>query len=792
MTTREDKYQNRLAIIGAGQETLGVANDPNIDPTGQYPSQEYHNISTVNRAAYGASTNNLEMGSNLFGVNGGSASHYGKNRIIASECGHTIEMDDTPGNQRILIKHKTGNGIEFKTDGSMVMVAGNQTISVTKDQQIVIEGNATIIYGGNVDMQVGGDFNLSVGGSYNVSVGENLKTNVEGSMRTTVDDNVGLTIKGNKSETILKTTTTTVLGDNNIITKGAARYTSQGNMQLSSGANTQISARDKFFQSGFNMNIAATDLSVFGVSGTIGGENIINYGKSATYSAGVTAPTFTGDLTGRADTAIAADTAQLSAGATLAGAMWVSPVTANNWENTDQATVTSALPTASLLNDYLFNTSIGAVEVKVDIGDHLFKSINKANATGGLASKDLTTAEYRAYLRNSYNASNNNFVGSAVASGKLSEKYTKTTPDNIGRISSKGPTEMRGENRIGVGFISDADSKFKPPQDNIKATFTPAIIISDVDDITNGTKLSDGVTIASFAGCIGQKGNINQFTKSEKTQIARNLQPHAELLKRFRENKDKEFKGLRLVAVEGIYNPTTVDLAASGWKDSINYYRSKGRAIVYELQDANGQLVTSKMFDLAVKLKNTSSFEKLILDHDEFDPSGNLNTQIVIITPSFNDSYTITDGKFVKDVTTMYNGKVQSTSDLVEIAPEPAPPPVKPAPVGKTNDPFISKVPADKGKVYTFSTWDKIIETMLNGITPFKPTRDASKQNIYARANDQGGKIYICIGDPDTAEGDGLFRWRSYNAFTIKNYESTYDRTAPTALKEVDNTIRLE
>jgi hypothetical protein len=249
--SRTDYYKTRVADLGPGQETIGVSNTAS-DPTGQVPSPAYHNKSTVNQASYGAQTNDLILGGNLsFEATG--PSDYNKNRVIATASGHSIELDDTPGKRRILIRHRTGNGIEFRSDGSMVIAAGNQTISVTKDQQIVIEGNATIVYGGNVDMQVAGDFNLAVGGSYNVTVGENLNTSVEGSMRTTVDDNVGVTVKGSKSETILGTSTNTVLGDNNTITKGVMRNTSQGNMQLSSGDTTHISSKNKLFQSSTNM-----------------------------------------------------------------------------------------------------------------------------------------------------------------------------------------------------------------------------------------------------------------------------------------------------------------------------------------------------------------------------------------------------------------------------------------------------------------------------------------------------------------------------------------------------------
>ena len=653
--SRTDYYKTRLADLGPGQETVGVTTSSG-DPSGQVPTPAYHNKSTVNQAAYGAQSNDLTLGGNL-SFDPSSPSEYNKNRIIATASGHSIELDDTPGKRRILIRHRTGNGIEFRSDGSMVVAAGNQTISVTKDQQIVIEGNATIVYGGNVDMQVAGDFNLSVGGSYNVTVGENLSTNVEGAMRTTVDNNVGLTVKGSKSETILGTSTNTVLGDNNTITKGVMRNTSQGNMQLSSGANTQISARDKFFQSAYNMNIAATDLSVFGAGGTIGGENIINYGKSATFSAGVTAPTFHGDLDGTAAQSIITSSQNYGEAVTSGSAFTL----------TNTATSISALPTGSLLNDYLYNTSVGAVKVQVDIGDYILKSINKSTATGGLANKDLSTAEYRAFLRQEYNLANPVVTGNAVASGKLSAEHTKTTPDEVGRISSQGTKNASSSNPIGPGFVGDGSSNYKAPDFNIVKVYNPSIIIPSTATVTNATKLTEGITVAKFTGSVGQMGNINKFTNTNRLQIARNLQPNAEFLRKYTDKKDRDFKDFRLKVVEGIYNPYSEELQEATWVNSINYYRSKGRAVVYELHNTSGTIAFTQTFDLAVKLKNTNVFQKLIIDHDTFDPSGDLNTQLILVMPNLDSNYKVDDGDFSKKIETRYNGKVMSASDIVEL-----------------------------------------------------------------------------------------------------------------------------
>ena len=645
--SRTDYYKTRVADLGPGQETIGVSNTTS-DPTGQVPSPAYHNKSTVNQASYGAQTNDLILGGNLsFEATG--PSDYNKNRVIATASGHSIELDDTPGKRRILIRHRTGNGIEFRSDGSMVIAAGNQTISVTKDQQIVIEGNATIVYGGNVDMQVAGDFNLAVGGSYNVTVGENLNTSVEGSMRTTVDDNVGLTVKGSKSETILGTSTNTVLGDNNTITKGVMRNTSQGNMQLSSGDTTHISSKNKLFQSSTNMNIAATDLSVFGSTGIIGGEGVTLRAETAT------ADTFYGDLSGTATTSTVTQSQNYGEAATgTAGSI-------------TETAIGHPMPTASVVTDYLTKTSIGAVDVKVDIGDFILRSINRSTATGGLANKDLSTAEYRAFLRQEYNLNNPVVTGNAVATGKLSAEYTQTTPNEVGRISSQGTKNSSSSNPIGPGFVGDGNSDYKAPDFNIVKIYNPSIIISNTETVTNSTNLTEGIAISKFTGANGQMGNINKFTNANRIQIARNLQPNAEFLRKYTDKKDRDFKDLRLKVIEGIYNPYPEELRESTWVNSINYYRSKGRAVVYELHDTSGNIAFNQTFDLALKLKNTNVFQKIIIDHDTFDPSGILNTQLILIMPNLDDNYKVNDGNFSKEVETRYNGKVMSSSDIVEL-----------------------------------------------------------------------------------------------------------------------------
>jgi len=47
-------------------------------------------------------------------------SKYPNNSVIETKSGHVIEIDDTPGNERIRMYHKSGTYIDFRPDGSKV------------------------------------------------------------------------------------------------------------------------------------------------------------------------------------------------------------------------------------------------------------------------------------------------------------------------------------------------------------------------------------------------------------------------------------------------------------------------------------------------------------------------------------------------------------------------------------------------------------------------------------------------------------------------------------------------
>ena len=148
---------------------------------------------------------------------------YPYNHVYESESGHLYEFDDTPGVERIHLRHRTGSGIEFHPNGTRTDIIKNDSYTLTSgDNQVFIQGKSDItidgrhkLYinkdgaennhydiqigpGANVNIQVdsgdinlhtltgrinmnsGGDTNLKVGGSLTIDVAGNLIQNVEG------------------------------------------------------------------------------------------------------------------------------------------------------------------------------------------------------------------------------------------------------------------------------------------------------------------------------------------------------------------------------------------------------------------------------------------------------------------------------------------------------------------------------------------------------------------------------------------------------------------------------------
>ena len=93
-------------------------------------------------------------------------SRYPFNKVIKTEGGHLIEVDDTPGKERLHMYHKSGTYVEINEEGRQVVkVVGDSYEVVVKNQEIYIGGNVNVNVKGNVNIQVDGTYTVESGGT---------------------------------------------------------------------------------------------------------------------------------------------------------------------------------------------------------------------------------------------------------------------------------------------------------------------------------------------------------------------------------------------------------------------------------------------------------------------------------------------------------------------------------------------------------------------------------------------------------------------------------------------------
>jgi len=101
---------------------------------------------------------------------------YPYNKSYRSEGGHLIEIDDTPGKERLLNEHISGTYTEMKSDGNFVT-------KVTKDNYTVICGDGYVTVEGKASVYVTGDCVLKVGGVLTVSSDTGINFVTKGDFR---------------------------------------------------------------------------------------------------------------------------------------------------------------------------------------------------------------------------------------------------------------------------------------------------------------------------------------------------------------------------------------------------------------------------------------------------------------------------------------------------------------------------------------------------------------------------------------------------------------------------------
>lgn len=118
------------------------------------------------------------------------AAVYPYNKAKVTECGHSMELDDSPGAERVALRHTTGSGVEVQPDGTRIdksvqdqyltvngasfeSVGAGKIVAIEEGLNLQTSGGAGIIVkvdgGGGIDVTVtGGDVKIKVTGDIEI------------------------------------------------------------------------------------------------------------------------------------------------------------------------------------------------------------------------------------------------------------------------------------------------------------------------------------------------------------------------------------------------------------------------------------------------------------------------------------------------------------------------------------------------------------------------------------------------------------------------------------------------
>ena len=662
MTTRNDNYLDRILRLGQGKaDTQGTNKKAFVDPNNEYPRKDNNNQSSINAGARGGGGHQLSIGGSVAGVSlsldPGAETYYTKADIRETASGHVIELNDTPAGERVLIKHKTGAGIELRPDGTVLVVSTKNKVEVCHgSNEVIVEGEANLTYKGNLNLNVTGDFNVNCR-DYNVHARGSKTEQIDNNSKTSVFGNYGNSVSGSFLQSVAGNTTNLTLGTQTLVTKGDLVVATEGSQEIVSKGPSIFTSEEQINLSSPDINIVATDIAVAGNRGTIGGGTTVHYGSS-----------FHGNLRGTADHAVTAGSLGGGAGISIfnsVGDLLVDGSGSGSGSGSITHTST-ANPTEGMTNSYLTVSDRGIRKVHIDVDDYLKNQ---------LLTRKYSVEEVRAKMRDKNNRDFSEWTAYQIASGVLNANYANNVPSSYGSIVlTNQPQERRGLNTMGQVEQLAIVQKYKPPQLKVKFNIAPEARFKNNMSgiITQKTLINHDTSVGKFVG-FDDHGEFNKLSNADKQQIAKNYFVISELMKLISNSNHHptELENHSLIVVEGYYAPEKYGIGSLEKRqtevltaNSTLDMRSKGRAVVFELRDQKGKVDKEATFELAKIWSDAGTFDKLTLDYDTYDPNGELNVQIIIEVPNITSYSNI---KFARNVQTLFNNNVQSNDALVEI-----------------------------------------------------------------------------------------------------------------------------
>ena len=454
-TNNVESVVNREVVQGSGAvHSQGFVKHPFSDNTGTYPKVGKEEKPVTTQGGLLINTYGADV---PVDTAQGNAANNTTCYAHTTPAGHTVEYNDTPGSERIMIRHKNGDGINIGPDGSIIISSKRRIDKANEDYFLEVK-NGNLKFEGNLTIDVTGDFNVNVGGEYNVNSTKKTEV-VNGPYKRTITGDDIKTVDGNQTNLVTGGGAHQYLEGLSTIVKGDSRYIVEGAHTQAVSKVLTMTAEQEVVLTSPEANIAASNLSVFGDTGTIGGENIIAYvkniyGVSGDFSARFKAPVFEGDLDGNALTSTTAGTSlHQSYPDGSAAPSTYTPSVGNDPEypvdDTEIDDTATAKPTSTLLTDYITKSDKGVLIVKVDPDDIQKNNVDLSKKTSGVTNKNIDITQVRRKMKDPAHRDNVEFTTLMLSEGKLSPDYANTSPPNVETVQDTETLIIQGSSVLG-------------------------------------------------------------------------------------------------------------------------------------------------------------------------------------------------------------------------------------------------------------------------------------------------------------------------------------------------------
>lgn len=203
---------------------------------------------------------------------------YPYNRVIETAAGHVIELDDTPGVERIMLYHKNGSYIQMSPTTTTyksphdtydvneknyhMYIGGTNVLTIDGDCHVLIKGNKVEEIMGNYQQIIHGNHEVGVAGQMNMNGGEQgqiraanliLESNVEN-----LNIKTGKTIKFESGEAFH------IKSKDVFFQASAGMNIKAENMFMQTSADTHLKSENTFFESAADLSAKAENVKIGG------------------------------------------------------------------------------------------------------------------------------------------------------------------------------------------------------------------------------------------------------------------------------------------------------------------------------------------------------------------------------------------------------------------------------------------------------------------------------------------------------------------------------------------------